>query len=169
LALTTLASDLQAGVPPEALSADALAKAVALRDDSIDTLSAHALAYSAAFHQHRDVDAGQMLEVCLKYSNHAAPGTRMALMSDAAVFQARRRRSAELAEQWLAALSPTTPAWLRTRTEAAILEARGDRDGASSKLDGCEDAIRSLALPTEAQRDILLRGLRKWKAELRAG
>jgi hypothetical protein len=166
LALMRLTIDLQSGVLPEALLAADLAKVVAFRDDSVDTVTAHGLAYSAAFHRREDAEAGRLLETCLEYSKHAPPALREALMSDAAVFQARRRKSAELAEQWRALLPPTAASWLRIRAEAAIFEARGDKDGASKKLDQYEDAILSLPLPTEAQREMLLRLVRRWKSEL---
>jgi len=45
-------------------------------------------------------------------------------MSDAAVFLARKRKRADLAEQWLDALPQVTQVpWLRIRAEAGILEA----------------------------------------------
>jgi hypothetical protein len=50
---------------------------------------------------------------------------REALMSDAGVFQARRRKRIELVEQWLAMIHQTTEfPGLRPRVEAAILEAK---------------------------------------------
>jgi hypothetical protein len=167
LALTRLSAEIQDGVMPEALSAEALANAVALRDGSIDTVTAHGTAYFAALHQHRDAEAGELLETCLRYASHAPPAVREALMSDAGVFQARRRQRPDLAEQWLADLTSTTSrAWLRTRVEAAILAERGEVDAASRKLDQYEDALRSLPLPSEAQRDMLLRLVRRWRDEL---
>jgi hypothetical protein len=39
-------------VRPESLSVHFLTKAVALRDESVDTVTEHALACAAAFHQH---------------------------------------------------------------------------------------------------------------------
>src|SRR5262245_27423844 len=165
LALLRLGSEFNDGVRPESLSADFLAKAVAVRDESVDTLTAHALAYSAAFHQHKDAEAGRLLERCLAYSGHATPVLREALMSDAAVFQARRRKRADLAEQWLADIPVTTQSpWLRTRVEAAILEAKGDVDGALGKLTEVEAAIATV--PNKCQRDILLQLLQRWRSEL---
>src|SRR5262249_62124124 len=120
LALMVLGNELRSGALPEALSADCIARAVAIRDESVDTVTAHAIAYSAAFHQHKDAEAGQLLETCLQYSRSAAPGLRAALMSDAAVFQARRRKRPDLAEKWLSAIPPSPP-WLKRRAEAAIL------------------------------------------------
>jgi hypothetical protein len=123
------------------------------------------LAYSAAFHQHQDEKAAQALEVCLQYASYAAPIMRQALMTDAAVFQARRRKNIELAQQWLAALPSTTEVpWLRLRAEGAILEAQGDLQGSLRKLDDAEKLI--LAAPNQAQREISLRFLRRWQSEL---
>ena len=165
LALLRLGAEFNDGVPPESLSADFLAKAVAVRDESADTMTAHALAYSAAFHQHKDGEAGRLLETCLAYSGHATPVLREALMSDAAVFQGRRRKRADLAEQWLAEIPVATRGpWLRTRAEAAILEAKGDVGGALGKLAEVEAAITTL--PNKGQRDALLRSLQRWKSEL---
>jgi hypothetical protein len=165
LALLRLGADLANGVSPESLPADHVAKAIAVRDHSVDTVSAHAIAYSAAFWQRKDVEAGRLLETCLEHASLVAPAARTALMSDAAVFQGRRRGRADLAEQWLAEIPATTrPAWLRSRAEAALLQARGDIEGAVKKLDEYEKAIH--AFPDPAQREMLLRGIRRWRSEL---
>jgi hypothetical protein len=165
LALMKLGAELRDGAQPESLSADFLAKAVAVRDDSPETVAAHAIAYLAAFHQHRDPEAAQSLETCLRYST-SAPALREALMSDAAVFQARRRKRVELAEQWRGDMreTPGFP-WLPARAEAAIREAKDDLEGALDKLEEVERAI--LAVPNVTQREISLRILRRWKSELR--
>jgi hypothetical protein len=165
LALMRLVADARAGVLPESMSAALLAKAIAVRDDSADTVTGHAFAYSAAFHQHKDGEAAERLETCLAHSRHATPAVREALMSDAAVFQARRRKRADLADQWLAAMPAKTPhRWFRSRAEAAILEAKGDIAGALEKLTEVEAAI--LTFPESAQRESLLRLLERWKTEL---
>jgi hypothetical protein len=166
LALLRLGGELNDGVLPESLSADFLAKAIAVRDASADTVKAHAIAYLAAFHQRKDNEAAQRLETCLAYSAHATPALREALMSDAAVFQARRRKRTDLADQWLAGIPiKTQHPWFRARAEAAILEAKGDVDGALGKLAEVEAAI--LALPKNRQRDTSLRLLDRWKSDLR--
>jgi hypothetical protein len=165
LALLHLWGELTDGVLPEALSGDYLAKAVAVRDDSADTVTAHAIAYSSAFHQHMDSDAAQRLEKCLAFAGRAVPLVREALMSDAAVFQARRRKRADLADQWLAAIPTRTPnPWLRSRAEAAIMEAKGDVAGAFRKLTELEPFINSI--PSPAQREAQLQLLRRWKSDL---
>jgi hypothetical protein len=168
LALLHLGGEVTDGVLPESLSADFLARAVAVRDASADTVIAHAIAFWAVFHQHQDREAGQRLETCLAYSAHATPLLREALMSDAAVYQARRRKRADLADQWLAEIPAATPfAWFRTRAEAAILEAKGDVEGALTKLAETEAAI--LALPKSARRETTLHLLGRWKSELSRG
>lgn len=165
LALLRLGADLKDGVLPESLAADDLAKATSCQDASLDTLSGHAMAYAAAFHGHRDTEAGHFLETCLRHSSAAAPTLREALMSDAAVFQARRRKRPDLAGQWLAGIPEATPSpWLRLRAEAAILEAQGDLEGARRKLGFVEAAVRGL--PDATQREITLRLLGRWQAEL---
>jgi hypothetical protein len=165
LALLHLGGQLMDGVLPESLSADFLAKAIAVRDASADTVKAYALAYWAAFHQHNDAEAGQRLETCLPYSSHATPALREALRSDAAVYQARRRKRADLAEQWLAEIPVTTRnGWIRSRAEAAVLEAKGDVDGAINKLAETETSL--LVLPENPHRETVLRLVQRWKAEL---
>lgn len=165
LALLHLGGQLIDGALPESLSTDFLAKAIAVRDASVDTVKAHAIGFWAAFHQHQDSEAGQRLETCLAYSAHAAPVLREALMSEAAVYQARRRKRADVADQWLAGIPATTPhAWYRTRAEAAILEAKGDIDGALKKLAETETAIR--ALPKNPLRETAVLLLQRWRSEL---
>jgi hypothetical protein len=165
LALMKLVSDLADGIPPESLSPHYLALATAVRDNTSDTVSAHVLAYGAAFHQHRDDEAGRLLEIGLRYSTYAPPILRQALMAEAAVFQGRRRQRADLAAEWVADMPAKTEIpWLRRWSEAAILEARGDVDGALVNLEEVATMIR--AGSSRAQRDISLRSLHRWQTEL---
>jgi hypothetical protein len=167
LALLRLGGELAEGVPFESLSPDFLAKAVAIQDDSPDTVAAHALAYSAAWRQHKDAEAAGLLEICLQYSGYAVPMVREALICDASVFQARRRKRVDLAEQWLAVLPDSTVMLgLHSRVDAGILEAKGDIEGALKKLDQAE--MLALTLPNEIQRKVSLESLRRWKSELLA-
>jgi hypothetical protein len=165
LALMKLSADTRDGVSPELMSPEVLATATAVCDDSADTVTAHAMAFSAAFHQHRDGEAANRLETCLAHCEHVAPVVRDALMSEAAVFQARRRKRADLAEQWLAVIPANTRhRWFRSRAEAAILEVKGDVPGALGKLAEVEAAF--LTFPRNPQRENLLRLLQRWKSEL---
>ena len=167
LAMLKLIEELRQGVPQENLSPEFLAKAVAIQDRSPDTFTAHALAYTSAFWQHKDDEAARALEICLRHSGLASPSQRHGVITDAAVFQARRRRRIDLAEQWMADLPQNTEfPWLRPRCEAAISEARGDLPGALRNLDEIEKLIS--ANPNQALREIALRGLRRWKSELQA-
>jgi hypothetical protein len=166
LAMLKLIEEMRTG-PPDRMSPEFIAKATAIEDQSPDTLVAHALAYAAAFWQHKDEEAARLLETCLRHANMAAPSQRQGLAVDAAIFQARRRKRADLAQQWLAEVPPKAEfPWLRPRAEAAILEAQGDLDGARKKLDEVEKLISSS--PNQALREMSLRGVRRWKAELQA-
>jgi hypothetical protein len=167
LALLRLGAELASGTPPDLLPQVYLEKAIAFRDASPDTVTAHAIAYSTAFYTHKDDEAGRLLETCLHYSGFVAPAMRETLMSNAAVFQGRRRQREDLAQQWLHAIPMNTSSnWLRTRAEVAILEARGDLAASLSKLEGYDREVR--ALPQGAAREALMRGIQQWRSELTA-
>ncbi len=165
LALAKLNDDVHNGVPPGSLSPDFLAKALAVRDASLDTVVAHSIGYAVAWWQHDDAAAAQALETCLAHSGNVPTEVRHIVMSDAAVFQARRRKRVDLAEEWLEMIPQGTKfPGLRLRVEAAILEARGDFDGALKKLEEVE--MLFLGIPDEALREINVRFLRRWRTEL---
>jgi hypothetical protein len=165
LALMKLQAESREGVLTEARWAKYLAEAVAVRDPTPETVLAHAFAYSAALHKRRDREAGEHLETCLRYLSYAPPVQREGVISDAAVYLARRRKRADLAAQWLADLRTAANPRMRLRAEAAVLEARGDTAGALRKLDEYEASL--LALPKgNQQREMLLRTLPGWRSEL---
>jgi hypothetical protein len=129
MAIVRLSAESSDGKQSEKMSAPLLAQATAVRDESRDTPTAYAFAYSAAMHRREFASAGDVLEVCLQYAAHTSPNVRAALISDAAVYQAAIRHDAALASAWLADLPPTARPWLRERVEAAILQsvqAHGD-------------------------------------------
>ncbi len=167
LAMLKLVTDMIDGVAPADLSPEFIAVAVAVDDDSPDTLSAHLIAYSSADHRHEHDEAARLLEVALRHADIAPPMMRQALATEAAVFQARRRRRVDLAEQWFAAIPEKTEMpWLRTVGEGALLEGRGDIAGAFAKLDGAERVIR--AWPNPIQQKLSLAALERWRSELPA-
>lgn len=166
LALIRLRVDFLSQTPPEALCPAFLAKAVAIRDPSVETILAHSLAYANAFHRNQTERAAHMLEVCLAHIGHATPEARDALISDAAVFQAEKRRNPELARQWLESLRNTGAGWDVLRVEASILEAEGNIEATIAKLKECEAA--ATALPEGFQRTWLLGVVARWQARLRA-
>ena len=167
LALAKLNDDVHNGVPPDSLSPDFLAKALAVRDESLDTVAAHSIGYAVAWWQHDDAAAAQSLETCLAHSGSVPTEVRHIVMSDAAVFQARRRKRVDLAEEWLGMIPQGTEfPGLRPRVEAAILEARGDFDGALKKLEEVE--MLFLGIPDEGLREVNVRFLQRWRTELLA-
>jgi len=166
VAMLKLVEEMRTG-PPEKMTPEFIAKVIAIEDKSPDTVTAHAIAYAAAFWGHKDDEAARLLETCLRHSSLAAPSQRQGLAVIAAIFQARRRRRADLAQQWLADLPPKTEfPWLRPQAEAAILEVQGNLDGARAKLDEVETLIS--ASPNQAIRQMSLPNVQRWKSELQA-
>jgi Peptidase family M50 len=167
LALMQLQAKVRDGLMPEAWPADLLARATAVRDVSAETVTAHGFAYASAFHRRDDATAARCLETSLQHSSRVARPVRDALISDAAVFQARRRNRIDLAQRWLEDLSSSTASpWLRLRAEAAILEARGEARAAASKLDEIGRLVEDF--PDRRQREWLLSLLGRWRSDLAA-
>jgi hypothetical protein len=131
----------------------------------LDTVVAHLFAYMARFHQHDDAGAADALEISLSHAGHVPEAIHESLMGEAAIFQARRRARGDLAEAWLGDMPPdTTFPGIRQQAEAAILEAKGDLDGARRTLQGVEELLHDR--PDAPGRDASLRLLRRWKADL---
>lgn len=165
LAMLKLMDEIRRGVEPSAMTQAFIAKAIALEDKSPDTISAHALAFAAAFWTRNDAEAARTLEVCLRHASMAAPIMRQGLISNAVVFQARRRKRVDLAEQWQRELpAKTQQPWTRPWGEAAILEGKGDTAAARAKLDEIETIAREW--PNEAVRNMVLSSLDRWRGEL---
>lgn len=165
LAILQLAAELRDGIEPENLSPDFIAKAIAVKDESPDTAAGYVLAYTAAWYQDTPDRAAQLLETCLEYSQFSAPVMREALRCSAAVFQGRKRKRIDLAEQWLSEIPEKTifPG-LRLQAESAILEAEGNIEGALKKLDEVQTAI--MAIHDGYQKPVALRSLERWRREL---
>jgi Peptidase family M50 len=167
LAVTQLVTALNSGAQPDQLDKELLQAAVSFVDNSPDTVSAHALAYMAAFAAHRDDEAARFLETCLAYGKFTAASEREGLFISAAIFQARRRGRVDLAEQWLALVPVKTQTpGLRSQAEAAILEAQGRIEDALSKLNESKAAVA--AIPQPSLRVVSLASLDRWKKELLA-
>jgi len=92
---------------------------------------------------------------------------REALMTDAAVFQGRRRRRVDLAEAWRAGLPERTEVpWLPDLAAAGVLEARGDVAAALDALDRARQKIG--AESNRLRRQVSLRSLERWQRDLRS-
>lgn len=165
LAILQLAAELRSGIEPENLSRDFIAKATAVKDESPDTAAGYAFAYAAAWYKDAPDKAAQLLETCLEYSQFSAPIMQQVLRCDAAIFQARKRNRVDLAEQWLSEIPQKTlfPGQ-RLRAESAILEAKGNIEGALEKLDEVETTL--MTIHDSYQRTVSLRFLQRWKREL---
>jgi hypothetical protein len=165
VALVKLGDEIKKGVLTKNLSQDFLTTAIDIKDNSPETVHAHALAYASACHRDDDAKAAEYLETCLKYLQYATPMMQQAFMSEAGVFQARKRKRIDLAEQWLASMPGKTEVpWLRAKIEVAIREAKGDLEGALAQLEVIEKQV--LALPDPMQREISHRSILSWKSEL---
>ena len=166
LALLTLSKDLMDGVGPESLSPEFIRIATAVKDESSDTVSAHMLAYSAAFRQYRCEDAADHLEISLRHSSRTSKPYQAALMADAAVFNGRCRKDAVAAEAWLNAIpAKTAIPWHRQWAEAGVLHARGERAALMAKLDAIERAIREHPGPYQK---VAVNAVEFWRNEVEA-
>jgi hypothetical protein len=168
LSLAQLRDELESGVDVEALSPGLIAELTAVRDNSLATLAAHAVAYGRAYYQKDNSAAAFYLEACLLFSGNATPQFRNLLIADAAIFQARRRKRPDLAQQWLADL-PADPALksARLRTEGAIAESQGNFAQAIEKVEACLQEAEKMQ--NEGSRKRLISKLTEWKGELDKG
>lgn len=120
IALFRLTAESSEAKFPDKMSPELLAAATAVRDRSIDTVTAFAFAYSAAMSRRQYDEAAIALDACMEFAAHARPNLRAAIISDAAVYHAAIRKSPELARAWLQDLPANAAPRLRERAEAAI-------------------------------------------------
>lgn len=165
LSLVQLRDELESGVDFEALSPGLITELISVRDNSLATVAAYAVAYARAYYQKDNSAAAFYLETCLLFSGKATPQTRNLLIADAAIFQAPRRNRTDLAQQWLADL-PADPALMsaRLRAEGAIAEAQGNFALAIEKVEACLQEAEKME--NEGSRKRLVSKLAAWKDEL---
>jgi hypothetical protein len=120
IALFRLTAESSDAKFPDRMSPELLAAATAVRDRSIDTVTAFAFAYSAAMSRRQYDEAAAALDVCMEFAAHGRPNLRAAIISDAVVYHAAVRKSPELARAWLQDLPADAAPKLRERAEAAI-------------------------------------------------
>ena len=165
LSLVQLRDELESGVEVEALSPGLVAELTSVRDNSLATLTAYVIAYGRAFYQKDNSAAAFYLETCLLFSGKGTPQIRNLLIADAAIFQARRRKRTDLAQQWLADL-PADPTLTsaRLRAEGAVAEAQGNFAQAIEKVEACLQEAEKME--NERNRKRLVSKLAEWKDEL---
>jgi hypothetical protein len=165
LALVQILEDWRVGMEAASISPGLLAAVTAVRDKSLDTFLAHWIAFAAAYDRHKDHEAAQLLEICLRYSDHASLSLREGVIANAGIFQADRRKRVDLAKQWLGELPQDLKVpYRRLMVEGAILEAQENYVGALQKIDEIEKTIVAGTEP--ARQQIALRPFAKWKTEL---
>lgn len=165
LALAQILEDRLSGVEVESLSPELIASAVAVRDNSLETVLAHLIAYAAAYSDHKDQEAADLLETCLRHASVATPSLREQLIASAGIFQAARRKRTDLAEQWLGDLPASLKVpYCRLMVEGAILESQDNFSGALQKVDEIEEIIMATVEPKRQQ--TTLKRFAKWKVEL---
>ncbi len=163
IALAQIYEQLGEGVGFEKLCPMLIAQATSLKEKSVKTVAAHLAAYRF-FYNRRDYEAAAVsLENWFFWSPWAPARLREGLIFSAAVLQAYRGRI-DLAEQWYLELPPTTTVLSRRQVEGAILEARGDLNGAFKKIAECEEQLAGES--DQTKRESSLKALRKWKAEI---
>jgi hypothetical protein len=165
LAIMHLCTALWDGELPEKLDQELLKRATAHVDLWPDTVAGHMLAYSAAFDQHNDAEAGRLLEIALQHSPFTFFVGKEAVLVEATIFQAKRRGRIDLAEQWLSDVpQETLTPGMRCLAEAAVLEARNDLAAALAKLKESEQAISMM--PPGFERDVMLSSLTRRQSEI---
>lgn len=165
LALAQIIEARSAGVAIDQILPDLIVSLTGEPDKSLETVLAHWLAYAVAYDHHKDSEAAELLETCLRYAGFATPSLREALIANAGIFQAGRRKRIDLAEQWLGDLrGPLHVPYRRLMVEGAILEAQENFSGALEKVHEIEKAILTTSKPEQQQAS--LRQFAKWRAEL---
>ncbi|HLK53483.1 MAG TPA: M50 family metallopeptidase [Candidatus Angelobacter sp.] len=165
LAIVQILDEIKSGIASEALSAELVHQATAVRDKSWMTVMAYSIAYAHAYHQKDNSSAAYFLETRLTFSQDHFSMWHSAAIGDAAIFQAERRGNIVLAEQWLADLPDLDNTKLyRSQAEGAILEARGDFHAALKKISECEKRTQDRANKKSMENH--LKRLHQWKQEV---
>jgi hypothetical protein len=164
-ALYELHSAMEGVVDYDEVPSELIEKVTAFNDDSGDTVPAHSIAFCIAVFGPDTSKAAGHLEACLAASAYCSVIMRHVLICNSALFQARKNGRIDLAEGWLDDLGrfPSTSD-LPLRIESAILEAQGDLAGALAKLSEIEAILQKI--PNPRQREISLRLLARWKADM---
>ena len=162
LAFRQLLEQRRSAIEPEEISPALLEDLMAVRDNSLITVLAYSIAYAQAYKENDFVAAAYYLETCLLFSKKCRPQFRYALIADAAILQARRKKI-DLAQEWLAQVPAPLKSY-RLRAEGAIAEAQGDFLKAIHMAEAC--LRQAEMLQDESAKNRLVARLVEWKGEL---
>ncbi len=166
LAIIELQLALNQGDHPRDWDENLVNRAVAVNDDSLDTVVANWLGYLWAAGHQELTRATKYLENALSVTGSSPAGLREQLFLEAAVFQAWYRHNASKAQFWISQLGNTSSlsSLQKMRLEIALLWAEGRSFMAWEKLGEYLERVREL--PVSAVRDLAEKGVLDWKAQM---
>jgi hypothetical protein len=158
------------GVPPREWEAQSLETAASFPGGkAADRMTANLPAYLAAVDRGEIPEASRFLEATLTISDQTGPVVRSAVFLEAASFQARRKKNAELARTWLnqAGQARGLPKYSRLSAEAAVLLSEGKIAAAGEKASSALVQLSRRA-PDVATVEMAVRNLREILAEVQS-
>ena len=165
-AIAELEAARVSGVHPRAWDPAVVARAVALQDDSRDSVAAHWLAYIWANAAGDITSASKYLEETLSAAPAVcAPGLRDQLYLEAAIFQAWFRDNPAKARSWAALIRPGRLDSLETqRLQIAVLWAEGKLFDAFEKLTAYLENLGKV--PSSPVRELAEKNAVDWKHQM---
>jgi hypothetical protein len=166
LAIIELQLALNEGEHPRNWDENLVNRAVAVKDDSLDTVVANWLGYLWAAGHQELTRATKYLEDALAVMGSSPSSLRDQLFLEAAVFQAWYRHSASKAQFWVSQIGNTDSLspLQNLRLEIALLWAGGRSFVAWEKLGEYLGRVREL--PHSSVRDLAEKGVLEWKAQM---
>jgi hypothetical protein len=156
---------LTRGEHPRTWDEAAMARAVAVDDDSRDAVNARWLGYLWATEQQDITSATKYLEEALAAPVSASVWLRDRLFLEAALFQAWFREDNEKAHSWAAQIRHRKlTAWQQLRLETALLWSEGRLFDAWEKFGDYFYLLRDL--PPSPARDLAEQSATEWKAQM---
>jgi hypothetical protein len=101
LSICAIGAQRQKGKPPKKWKQTWLKAASSVRDDSVDDFQGNWLAYISCIARNEGGSGAVHLERCLQMTNSLKDAVRDLTALESAIFSARFRRDAPLAEKWL--------------------------------------------------------------------
>jgi hypothetical protein len=142
LLAVTLGATWQNGVRPRAWDAGIVERLLALRDGTDDDVGANVCGYYHALDSGQRERAGRLLDLAASQRQGYPAEFRLALLLEAAFFEARHRHNVAAARAWLEqAQGGHAERFTRLRAEAAILWAEGRYAEAAVKAEAGLEAI----------------------------